>query len=146
MKKYLVIYRKNNKLYHAVVDKLTEKISVTNENFETVTLGYKNKWLSFSINDNESFFNAVKILFKRNLANIYIVKNSFSDCTQIKCTVFLLSNPFWDSVIVEKPEVNELVPEGEVDTKTIVIVDRSDWEYAEKEFDFKSDFVDNILN
>lgn len=149
-RKYLVIYKKGNKLYHAIVPKLTEKIHITNEKFDTVTLGYKHKLYSFLLSSEKGFFDALKFLRNQGLTQMFIIKNKFAGSEQIKLSIFLLGNPFYDIVLDEKVTIEfdkENPPEGNAEeTKSIIICDRSDWEYAEKEFDFKSDFVNNILD
>lgn len=142
--KYLCIYKKGNKLYFAYTDKLTEKVAITNHEFKTVVLGYKNKIQSYVLNGVEDLKRILPELREKYACNLYILENRYSDKTQIKLVIFLLNNPFWEVALCNKEQTND-VEEGKCSTRTIQIENIKDWEQAEEEFDFESSFVYNIL-
>lgn len=141
---YLCIYRKKKKLYFATVRKLSDRIAITNQDFETVVLGNKNKIQSWCFNSLEDLNRIFPELKEKYAGKIYVIENRYKDMTQIKVVVFLLNNPLWEVGIHEKKEENE-VEEGKCSTRTIEINNIDDWRMAEKEFDFQSNFIYDIL-
>lgn len=145
---YLCIYKKKTKdsykLYFATTNKLTDKIAITNQEFKTVVLGYKNKIQSYKFNELSDLKRIYPELKEKYAGKIYVIENRYKDKTQIKLVVFLLNNPLWEVGIHERDELNE-VDEGKCNTRTIEIESIEDWKLAEKEFDFQSDFIYDIL-
>jgi hypothetical protein len=141
---YLCIYKKNNKLYFATTRKLTDRIAITNPEFKTVVLSYKNKLQSWTLNGLSDLQRIYPELKEKYAGKIYVIENRYKDMTQIKVVVFLLNNPLWEVGIHEKKEENE-VEEGECSTRIIEINDIDDWRLAQREFDFQSNFIYDIL-
>ena len=141
---YLCIYKRKNKLYFATVKKLTDKIAITNQDFKTVVLGYKNKIQSYVLKGVDDLKRILPELREKYACNLYILENKYSDKTQIKLVIFLLGNPFWEVALCDKEQAND-VEEGKCATKTIQIETVEDVKQAEEEFDFKNEFVYDIL-
>ena len=141
---YLCIYKRKNKLYFATVKKLTDRIAITNQDFKTVVLGYKNKIQSYVLNGVDDLKRILPDLRGKYACNLYILENKYSDKTQIKLVIFLLGNPFWEVALCDKEQTND-VEEGKCATKTIQIETVEDVKQAEEEFDFKNEFVYDIL-
>lgn len=141
---YLCIYKKNNKLYFATTRKLTDRIAITNPEFKTVVLGYKNKIQSWTLNGLSDLQRIYPELKEKYAGKIYVIENRYKDKTQIKLVVFLLNNPLWEVGIHERDEANE-VDEGKCSTRTIEIENINDWKLAQQEFDFQSNFIYDIL-
>lgn len=145
---YLCIYKKKTKdsykLYFAVVKKLTEKVAITNQEFKTVVLGYKNKLQSYVLNDLKDLKRILPELREKYACNMFVLENRYKDKTQIKFVIFLLGNPFWEVAVCNKDEEND-VEEDKCSTRTIQIENIKDWKLAESEFDFSSDFIYDIL-
>lgn len=145
---YLCIYKKksNNghKLYFATTKKLTDKIAITNQEFKTVILSYKNKIQSYRFNELSDLKRIYPELKEKYAGKIYVIENRYKNLTQIKLVVFLLGNPLWEVGLSEIEETNE-VEEEKCNTRTIEIESIEDWKLAEKEFDFQSDFIYDVL-
>lgn len=145
---YLCIYKKKTKdsykLYFATTNKLTDKIAITNQEFKTVVLGYKNKLQSYVLNDLKDLKRILPELREKYACNMFVLENRYKDKTQIKFVIFLLGNPFWEVAVCNKDEEND-VKEDKCLTRTIQIENIKDWELAESEFDFSSDFIYDIL-
>lgn len=141
---YLCIYKKKNKLYFATTRKLTDRIAITNQNFETVVLGHKNKIQSYVLNGVDDLKRILPELIQKYACNMYILENKYSDKTQIKFVIFLLGNPFWEVALFDKEQTND-VEEGKCSTRTIQIETVEDVKQAEEEFDFTDYFVYDIL-
>lgn len=137
---FLVIYQRKNKLYFSTVNKLTDKLTVTNEKMETVKLGYRNKIRSYAFNGWDDFKKIYPELKERFALRILFLENRFKEKTQVKFTVMLLNNPFMDVVIKEFDEDNG-VPNDEVASKAIEVFDVSDVHLAEQEFRFNADEI-----
>lgn len=145
---YLCVYKKKTKdsykLYFAVVKKLTEKVAITNQEFKTVVLSYKNKLQSYVLNDLKDLKRILPELIEKYACNMFVLENRYKDKTQIKFVIFLLGNPFWEVAVCNKEEEND-VEDEKCSTRTIQIENVDDWKLAEKEFDFSSDFIYDIL-
>ena len=140
---FLVIYGIGNKRYFGFVKKLSDKITVTNENFETVILGPKQKIKSFKFDGFNDFKRVRPELLKYGF-RMYVVKTNDIEDKKIRIKFFaeLMRNPFYNLIIEEKEL--ESVPE-ENEPKIIELKSRKDWELAEAELGFKSDFVNSIF-
>lgn len=143
LKMFLVIYKKGNKLYFNTVKRLTEKFTVTNEKFETVKLGYNNKIRSFKFDGWEDFKRIREELRKYSL-RMYVACVRYPNKREIKLVLELMKNPFYNIMIEECEAVNPDIEEGNSGIKVIELWDESDWEFAEKEFNFSSDFYKNL--
>lgn len=145
---YLCIYKKKTKdsykLYFATVKKLTEKVAITNQEFKTVVLSYKNKLQSYVLNGLNDLKRILPELKEKYACNMYVLENRYKDKTQIKFVIFLLGNPFWEIAVCNKEEVND-VEEDKCSTRTIQIESIEDWKQAEEKFDFSSNFIYDIL-
>ena len=135
---YLVLYKKKNKLYFNTVDKLTEKFTVTNEYFETVNLGYRNKIASYKFNDWNDF-KKIKDELKKYGLRILISKSCEKGSKSINLVIMLMNNPFY-AMTLKKEDYS-----GDDELKLIEINSIDDWHFAEDEFSFESDFYQNIL-
>lgn len=135
---YLVLYKKKNKLYFNTVDKLTEKFTVTNEYFQTVNLGYRNKIASYRFNDWEDF-KKIKDELKKYGLRILISKSCEKGSKSINLVIMLMNNPFY-AMTLKKEDYS-----GDDELKLIEINSIDDWHFAEDEFSFESDFYQNIL-
>ena len=142
---YLCIYKKNNKLYFATTRKLTDRIAITNQDFKTVVLGYKNKIQSYVLNGVDDLKRILPELRQKYACNMYILENKYSDKIQIKFVIFLLGNPFWEVALCDKEQPND-VEEGKCSIRTIQIETAEDVKQAEEEFDFTDYFVYDILS
>lgn len=143
LKMFLVIYKKGNKLYFNTVKRLTEKFTVTNEKFETVKLGYNNKIRSFKFDGWEDFKRIREELRKYSL-RMYVACVRYPNKREIKLVLELMKNPFYNIMIEECEAVNPDIEEGNMGIKVIELWDESDWKFAEKEFNFSSDFYKNL--
>lgn len=135
---YLVLYKKKNKLYFNTVDKLTEKFTVTNEYFQTVNLGYRNKIASYRFNDWEDF-KKIKDELKKYGLRILISKSCEKGSKSINLVIMLMNNPFY-AMTLKKEDYS-----GDDELKLVEINSIDDWHFAEDEFSFESDFYQNIL-
>jgi hypothetical protein len=135
---YLVLYKKKNKLYFNTVDKLTEKFTVTNEYFQTVNLGYRNKIASYKFNDWNDF-KKIKDELKKYGLRILISKSCEKGSKSINLVIMLMNNPFY-AMTLKKEDYS-----GDDELKLIEINSIDDWHFAEDEFSFESDFYQNIL-
>lgn len=135
---YLVLYKKKNKLYFNTVDKLTEKFTVTNEYFQTVNLGYRNKIASYRFNDWEDF-KKIKDELKKYGLRILISKSCEKGSKSINLVIMLMNNPFY-AMTLKKEDYS-----GDDELKLIEINSIDDWHFTEDEFSFESDFYQNIL-
>lgn len=135
---YLVLYRKKNKLYFNTVDKLTEKFTVTNEYFQTVNLGYRNKIASYKFNDWNDF-KKIKDELKKYGLRILISKSCEKGSKSINLVIMLMNNPFY-AMTLKKEDYS-----GDDELKLVEINSIDDWHFAEDEFSFESDFYQNIL-
>ncbi len=135
---YLVLYRKKNKLYFNTVDKLTEKFTVTNEYFQTVNLGYRNKIASYKFNDWNDF-KKIKNELKKYGLRILISKSCEKGSKSINLVIMLMNNPFY-AMTLKKEDYS-----GDDELKLVEINSIDDWHFAEDEFSFESDFYQNIL-
>lgn len=135
---YLVLYKKKNKLYFNTVDKLTEKFTVTNEYFQTVNLGYRNKIASYRFNDWEDF-KKIKDELKKYGLRILISKSCEKGSKSINLVIMLMNNPFY-AMTLKKEDYS-----GDDELKLVEINSINDWHFAEDEFSFESDFYQNIL-
>lgn len=140
---FLVIYKKGNKLYFNTVKRLTEKFTVTNEKFETVKLGYNNKIRSFKFDGWEDFKRIREELRKYSL-RMYVACVRYPNKREIKLVLELMKNPFYNIMIEECEAVNPDIEGGNTGIKVIELWDESDWKFAEKEFNFSSDFYKNL--
>lgn len=140
---FLVIYGIENKRYFGFAKKLSDKMIMTNENFETVVLGPKQKIKSFKFNDFNDFKRVRPELLKYGF-RMYIVKTNDVKDKKVRIKFFaeLMRNPFYNLIIEEKELEN--VPEDK-EPKIVELKSRKDWELAEAELGFKSDFVNNIF-
>lgn len=143
LKMFLVIYKKGNKLYFNTVKRLMEKFTVTNEKFETVKLGYNNKIRSFKFDGWEDFKRIREELRKYSL-RMYVACVRYPNKREIKLVLELMKNPFYNIMIEECEAVNPDIEEGNMGIKVIELWDESDWKFAEKEFNFSSDFYKNL--
>lgn len=135
---YLVLYKKKNKLYFNTVDKLTEKFTVTNEYFQTVNLGYRNKIASYRFNDWEDF-KKIKDELKKYGLRILISKSCEKGSKSINLVIMLMNNPFY-AMTLKKEDYS-----GDDELKLVEINSIYDWHFSEDEFSFESDFYQNIL-
>ncbi len=135
---YLVLYKKKNKLYFNTVDKLTEKFTVTNEYFQTVNLGYRNKIASYKFNDWNDF-KKIKDELKKYGLRILISKSCEKGSKSINLVIMLMNNPFY-AMTLKKEDYS-----GDDELKLVEINSIDDWHFAEDEFSFESDFYQNIL-
>lgn len=135
---YLVLYKKKNKLYFNTVDKLTEKFTVTNEYFQTVNLGYRNKIASYRFNDWEDF-KKIKDELKKYGLRILISKSCEKGSKSINLVIMLMNNPFY-AMTLKKEDYS-----GDDELKLVEINSIDDWHFSEDEFSFESDFYQNIL-
>lgn len=143
LKMFLVIYKKGNKLYFNTVKRLMEKFTVTNEKFETVKLGYNNKIRSFKFDGWEDFKRIREELRKYSL-RMYVACVRYPNKREIKLVLELMKNPFYNIMIEECEAVNPDIEEGNPGIKVIELWNESDWKFAEKEFNFSSDFYKNL--
>lgn len=135
---YLVLYKKKNKLYFNTVDKLTEKFTVTNEYFQTVNIGYRNKIASYRFNDWEDF-KKIKDELKKYGLRILISKSCEKGSKSINLVIMLMNNPFY-AMTLKKEDYS-----GDDELKLVEINSIDDWHFSEDEFSFESDFYQNIL-
>lgn len=135
---YLVLYKKKNKLYFNTVNKLTEKFTVTNEYFQTVNLGYRNKIASYKFNDWNDF-KKIKDELKKYGLRILISKSCEKGSKSINLVIMLMNNPFY-AMTLKKEDYS-----GDDELKLVEINSIDDWHFAEDEFSFESDFYQNIL-
>ena len=140
---YLCLYKKGKKYYFNVVKKLTEKFAITNQDMESVVLGYKQKFKSFVFNGWEDF-KRIKPELKNYGLRMYIAEVKAKDKTFYKLIIELMKNPLYQMLLAEKEETNDVADENG-DIRLIELFDRTDWEYAEKEFNFKSDAVELVF-
>ena len=108
---YLVIYKKGKKLYFNTVKKLTERFLITNQNFETVKLGYRNKIASYKFDGWEDF-KKVKEELKKYGLRMYVAEVKSSTNTMIKFVCELMGNAFYNMAVKDTEETNE-IPEGD---------------------------------
>lgn len=143
---FLVIYGIGNKRYFGFVKKLSDKMTMTNENFETVVLGPKQKLHSYKFDGFNDFKRVRPELFKYGF-RMYVVKTNDIEDKKVRIKFFaeLMRNPFYNLIIEEK-ELEEL-PENieENEPKIVELKSRKDWELAEAELGFKSGFVNSIF-
>jgi uncharacterized protein (DUF2164 family) len=139
---YLAIYRKNNKLYFNTVKKLTETFYITNQNFDTVKLGYKNKIESYKFN-NWDDFKKIKENLKKYGLRLYVAEVKSKTNTMIKFVCELMGNAFYNMAVKDTEEENDVDDNGSV--RVVELWDKTDWEYAEEQFNFSDDFWKNIF-
>lgn len=142
---FLCIYRRGKKYYSQCVKKLTESFTVVNEHMEAVKLGYKQKIASFAFNGWEDFKRIKKYLQVNFGLKIFILQIRAADKTFEKLFIELMKNPFYELILAEKEEKNEVYEEESANCKAYLIENYSDWKAAQKEFEFESDFYKNIL-
>lgn len=140
---YLVIYKKGKKLYFNTVKKLTERFLITNQNFETVKLGYKNKIASYKF-DSWEHFKKVKEELKKYGLRMYVAEVKSPTNTMIKFVCELMGNAFYNMAVKDTEETNE-IPEGDEGIRIVELWDKTDWDYAQEQFGFESDFWQNIF-
>lgn len=143
---YLAIYAIGNKRYFGFLKKLSDKITMTNENFETVVLTKKERIKSYKF-DSFSDFKRVIPELKQYGFRMYVVKTiDIKDKKEsIKFFAELMRNPFYN-LIIEERELKELPLFDDETSKLIELKNIDDWYLAEKEFDFESDFVKNLFD
>lgn len=141
---FLAIYKRGNKYYFNFVKKLTERFTVTNEKFETVKLGYRQKIESYPFNGWGDFRAVKKILLEKYSLRMYIAEVRFSDKTQIKLVLEMMNNPFYSLVLKETQEENADVIDGDSGIRVVELWDKTDWDYAQEQFKFESDFWCNL--
>ena len=139
---YLAIYRKNNKLYFNTVKKLTETFYITNQNFDTVKLGYKNKIESYKFN-NWDDFKKIKENLKKYGLRLYVAEVKSKTNTMIKFVCELMGNAFYNMAVKDTEEENDVDDNGSV--RVVELWDKTDWDYAEEQFNFSDDFWKNIF-
>lgn len=143
---YLVIYGIGDKRYFGFVKRLDEKISMTNENFETVVLSKKQKIKSYKFDSFEDFKRVIPELKKYGF-RMYVVRTFDMEDKKERIKFFaeLMRNPFYNMVIEER-DIDFSKDLNKNEDKIIELFSLEDWYLAEKEFDFKSDFVKNIFD
>ena len=143
---YLAIYAIGNKRYFGFLKKLSDKITMTNENFETVVLTKKERIKSYKF-DSFADFKRVIPEIKQYGFRMYVVRtiDIKDEKESIKFFAELMRNPFYN-LIIEERELKELPLFDDDKSKIIELKAIDDWYLAEKEFDFKSDFVKNIFD
>ena len=143
---YLVIYGIGDKRYFGFLKKIDEKLTMTNEKFETVVLSKKQKIKSYKFDSFADFKRVIPELKKYGF-RMYVVRTiDIKDKKEsIKFFAELMRNPFYN-LIIEERELKEIPEFNEEENKIIELKTVDDWYLAEKEFDFKSDFVKNIFD
>lgn len=140
---YLILYKRKNKLYFNYAQKLTDRFTVTNEKFETVKLGYKDKIKSYKFNSWDDF-KLIRDELKQYGLRMYIAEVKLTDKTQIKLVIELMNNPLYVIVLVENEAQNDDIIDGETGIRVVELFDKSDWDYAQEQFCFESDFFTNL--
>ena len=143
---YLVIYGIGDKRYFGFIKRLDEKISMTNENFETVVLSKKQKIKSYKFDSFKDFKRVIPELKKYGF-RMYIVRTFDMEDKKERIKFFaeLMRNPFYN-MIIEERDIDFSSDFSENKDKIIELFSPEDWYLAEKEFNFKSDFVKNIFD
>ena len=143
---YLAIYAIGNKRYFGFLKKLSDKITMTNENFETVALTKKERIKSYKFDSFADFKRVIPEL-KQYGFRMYVIRTiDIKDKKEsIKFFAELMRNPFYN-LIIEERGLKEIPEFNEETSKIIELKTIDDWYLAEKEFDFKSDFVKNIFD
>lgn len=142
---FLCIYKRKNKYYYQTVKKVTESFTVVNENMEAVKLGYKQKIASFAFNGWGDFKRIKHYLQVNYGLRLFVLQIKEANRTFEKLLIELMHNPFYQLVLAEKEEKNEVSEEDTANVKAIEIWGFADWQTAQKEFGFVSDFYKNIL-
>lgn len=141
---YLCLYRKGKKYYFNLSKKLTEKFSVTNQNMDTVILGYKQKFKSFVFNGWDDF-KRIKSELKKYGLRMYVAEVKASDKTFVKLIIELMNNPLYQIVLAEREETNEVSDDETGNVRLIELFKADDWDYAEKEFNFTSEAKKDVF-
>lgn len=141
---YLCLYKKGKKYYFNVVKKLTERFSITNQSMDTVILGYKQKFKSFTFNGWDDF-KRIKSELKKYGLRMYIAEVKAVDKTFVKLIIELMNNPLYQIVLAEREEINEVSDDESGNVRLIELFKSEDWDYAESEFNFTSEAKKDVF-
>ena len=142
---FLCIYKRGKKYYFNTVKKLTESFTVINDKMEVVKLGYKQKIASYVFNDWDDFKKIKKYLQANFGLRVFVAQIRTADKTFEKLIIELMKNPFYQLVLAEKEDCNEVTDDEFGNVRIYEIFNFTDWQQAQKEFEFVSDFYKNIF-
>lgn len=112
---------------------------------EAVKLGYKHKIASYAFNDWDDFKKIKRYLQANFGLRIFVAQIRTADKTFEKLIIELMKNPFYQLVLAEKEDLNEVSDSEFGNVRIYEIFDFADWQQAQKEFEFISDFYKNIF-
>ena len=142
---YLCIYKRGKKYYFQAVKKLTESFTVVNANMEAIKLGYKQKIASFAFNGWEDFKRIKRYLQLNYGLRMFVADIKAADKTYQKFIVELMHNPFYELMLAERAETNDVAEDETGNVRLMELFTIADWNMAQKEFGFMSDFYKNIF-
>ena len=142
---YLCIYKRGKKYYFQAVKKITESFTVINEKMEAVKLGYKQKVESFAFNGWEDFKRIKHYLQVNYGLRMFVAEVRSADKTFQKLIIELMKNPFYTMMLAERDEQNEVTEDETGNVRIMELFSMADWNEAQKEFGFVSDFYKNIF-
>lgn len=146
MSRKLVIYKKDDKYYFSVVERLPRKQEFYNSKMEKVVLTSKNKVESHLFNSWEDFKKVRDYLRVNFGLKILVINVKAKDKTYQKLFMELMNNPLYNLMLDEREEENEVSEDEMANIQAYAIENRHDWFEAQKEFGFESDFVDNLFD
>lgn len=146
MSRKLVIYKKDDKYYFSVVERLPRKQEFYNSKMEKVVLTSKNKVESYQFNGWEDFKKIRDYLRVNFGLKILVINVKAKDKTYQKLFMELMNNPLYNLMLAEREEENEVSEDEMANIQAYAIENRHDWLEAQKEFGFESDFVDNLFD
>lgn len=146
MSRKLVIYKKDDKYYFSVVERLPRKQEFYNSKMEKVVLTSKDKVESHQFNSWEDFKKIRDYLRVNFGLKILVINVKAKDKTYQKLFMELMKNPLYNLMLAEREEENEVSEDEMANIQAYAIENRNDWYEAQKEFGFESDFVDNLFD
>lgn len=142
----LVIYKKNDKYYFDIVSNLRAKSKFFNEKFEPIELTYADKFAHFMFNNWEDFRRIRDYLRVNFGLRMFVMNIKAKDKTYQKFFMELMNAPLYHIMLAEREEENEVSEDEQANVQLYEISSRKDWEDAEKEFGFESDFINEIFD
>lgn len=112
---------------------------------EAVKLGYKQKVESYAFNGWEDFKKLKHYLRVNYGLRMFVADIKAADKTYQKFIIELMKNPFYELMLAERPEANEIKEDETGNVRLIELFGFSEWLEAQKEFGFESDFYKNIF-
>lgn len=140
---FLVIYSKNQNLFHNFQEKLSGTFNVTDSDFNNYRLTGKDRIRFFKMKSWNDFW-GLRDKLKKYKLQIIILKNVYKDRTEIGMNVFLLNNQVRSLLLTKKDIGDNLLKEDEVKSTALLIDTFEDFENAEKEFEFTTD-IKNLI-